>query len=340
MALSKEKRKILINLHCQKKSEGEIASALNISKRTVIRIIKQQKTSGSLEKKKIPGRPRILTRREERRLVRKVLCQPPRDSVLLASDLTQELGREITARTVRLALYRNGFRGRKPLRKPLLKKEHRQRRLVFAKEDSQKPRDFWENVIFSDEAPFRVFSTPSGQWTWRRPHEKLEARNIIPTVKHGGGTLQIWGCMTSKGIGWMCKLPQGLDAETYKEILDDEATLTAQHYFGGFEKCLFQQDGASVHTSKEVKRHLEKKKIQFLPWPAQSPDLNPIENIWADVKKRVAERRGDITNKQKLWEAIEEEWEATPKDLCRRLIESIPERLLAVIKAKGGPTKY
>jgi len=166
--------------------------------------------------------------------------------------------------------------------------------------------------------------------------ERKEEIIILPAQKK----TVVFPLWTGKGIGCMCKLPEGLDADTYKEILDDEVAQTAEEYYGGFGNCIFQQDGASVHTSKTVQDHMTERRIDLLPWPAQSPDINPIENLWADLKKRVAKRRREITSKEKLWEAIEEEWESTSKDQCQRLIESIPERLEAVIKNKGGHTKY
>jgi len=253
MALSTEKRKIVVNLSKQGKSQKEIASTLNSSRRTVSRILKRKRNSGSVRKKEIIGRPRTLPPREERLLVTKVICNPPTDAVSLASEMSQELRKEITARTVWLTLHRNGFKGRKPVRKPLLKKNHRQRRLEFAREFAKKPLDFWKKVIFSDKAPFQVFATPSGQWTWRRPHEKLEDRNIFPTVKHGGGTLQIWGSMTWKGIGWMCKLPEGLDAETHKEILDDEVAQTAKNIMGDLETAFYSRMGPLSTRQKQCR---------------------------------------------------------------------------------------
>jgi len=138
----------------------------------------------------------------------------------------------------------------------------------------------------------------------------------------------------------MCKLPQGLDSETYIQILEDELQSTIQEYFPRGKPSVLQQDGASVHKSKVVQRYFREKMITVLDWPAQSPDLNPIENLWAELKKRIATRRGDITSKEALWEAIEAEWEATPKSFLENLIDSMPNRIEAVIKAKGGPTKY
>lgn len=340
MVVSLEKRNLVQRLLKEGMSKVKIAELLEISRSTVQRFSRMINGRRALVPKRQTGRPRSLTPREERKVVRRVLSEPGIDAVTLSKEISGELERNVTAREIRLTLQRNGFHGRKPIRKPRLNKIQRKRRLTFAREMAGKTQSFWRKVIFSDEAPFQIFPTFSGQWTWRRPHEKYQARNLTPTVKHGGGSLQIWGCMTYHGIGWMCKLPQGLDSETYLEILEDELQSTIHAYFPRGKSFVFQQDGASVHKSRVVQRYFGEKKIQVLDWPAQSPDLNPIEHLWADLKKRIARKRGDITSKQDLWEAIEEEWEATPKSLLRSLIDSMPQRIEAVIKAKGGPTKY
>ena len=77
----------------------------------------------------------------------------------------------------------------------------------------------------------------------------------------------------------------------------------------------------------------------MLPWPAHSPDLSPIENLWADLKKRLEENHGEIP-RSRLWEVVDEEWEETSKEYRKNLFSSMPKRLAAVIKAKGGYTKY
>lgn len=340
MALSEEKRRIVINLYQQGRTKGEIAEAVEASSKTVQRIIGKFRRGEPIEIKKSPGRPPSLSPREERILVRMVLANPGRSSPSLAAELSKQLGEEITAAMVKGALKRNGFHGRRPARKPRLLLRHRKARLSFARKFVSKPLSFWKQVIFSDEAPFQIFPTFSGQWVWRRPHERLLPRNVHPTVKHGGGTVQVWGCMTVRGVGWMCRLPQGLDAETYITIIDGEFKQTVRHYYPKGSHVILQQDGASVHKARVVRDHLSKRKIPVLPWPAQSPDLNPVENLWADVKRRIAQRGEDITTKDELWRAIEEEWEATPRDTCRKLISSMRSRLKAVIKARGGPTKY
>jgi transposase len=340
MVTGLEKRRLIVDLRNKRVPNTRIADLLTVSRRTVQRLSKRFTRSHSLLPLPKSGRPRRLTARDERVLVRRVIANPKLSPTFLSKDLTKELKRPITSRIVKLTLRRNGFRARKAPKKPRLTKNQRQARLNFAREYVDKPIGFWKRVIFSDESSFPIFSTACGHWVWRRPHERYEPRSVIPTVKHGGGYLHIWGCLTYKGIGWMCSLPHGLDSETYLEILKDELQETTNFYFSKDEPIVFQQDGASVHTAKIILDWFKAKKMQLLNWPACSPDLNPLENLWANLKKRVAQNQGDLPTKDSLWEAIQKEWEATPVTLCKNLIESMHHRLKAVIDAHGGPTKY
>ena len=100
----------------------------------------------------------------------------------------------------------------------------------------------------------------------------------------------------------------------------------------------YQHDNNPKHTSRLVKGWLNDNKVNVLAWPAQSPDLNPIEHLWEEVDRRV---RGENYSKEgDLMAAIEREWMKIT--LCRiiKLIDSMPSRCQAVIRAKGFATKY
>ena len=75
-------------------------------------------------------------------------------------------------------------------------------------------------------------------------------------------------------------------------------------------------------------------------WPAQSPDLNPIEHLWHHLKVKLAQYEKPAQSVTELWERVQEKWEKIPVEVCQNLIESMPRRIAAVARAKGGYTKY
>src|SRR4030095_9616517 len=111
-----------------------------------------------------------------------------------------------------------------------------------------------------------------------------------PTVKHGGGSIMVWGCMTWQGVGNLVRIDNGLDAQLYKDILHDDFLGSLEWY--GLDKgdIIFQHDNDPKHTAKSTTEWLEDNEIQMLGWPAQSSDLNPIEHLWNEVDCRIRNR--------------------------------------------------
>ena len=100
------------------------------------------------------------------------------------------------------------------------------------------------------------------------------------------------------------------------------------------------QDGAPCHTARSAKAFLQARNIPLLDWPGNSYDMNPMDNLWEIVKIKM--KGENITTKQQLIERLIRVWKHDDEILanCRTCIESLPRRIAALIKAKGGPTKY
>ena len=104
------------------------------------------------------------------------------------------------------------------------------------------------------------------------------------------------------------------------------------------EEIIFQQDNAPCHTSRQTKTWFDEAGIEPMDWPAQSPDLNPIEHLWGVLGKAI--RSMASTSKDNLYKNLRSEWEKISPETCKNLVESMPRRVKAVIMAKGGPTRY
>ncbi len=143
--------------------------------------------------------------------------------------------------------------------------------------------------------------------------------------------------MSSAGVGPLCFLKSTVNAAIYQEILEHFMLPSADKLYGDAD-FIFQQDLAPAHTAKSTKSWLNDHGVGVLDWPTNSPDLNPIENLWCIVKRKMRDTRPN--NADDLKAAIKETWSSIPPQQCHKLITSTPRRIEAVIKAKGAPTKY
>ena len=194
--------------------------------------------------------------------------------------------------------------------------------------------------MWSDETKINCLGSGGRKWAWKGAGEGLSDRLVQGTQKFGGGSLMIWGCMLWEGPGYATKIEGRMDAKLYTGIMEDELQETLDYYGKNPQDIIFQQDNDPKHTSKLAKDWFQTHGIKVMTWPAQSPDLNPIEHLWDHLKRRLGGYENAPGGMEELWERVQVEWEKIGADVCQNLIESMPRRVEAVIKAKGGYTKY
>ena len=113
---------------------------------------------------------------------------------------------------------------------------------------------------------------------------------------------------------------------------------SATLFYEESQNWIFQQDGAPAHTARSIKAWFDENDINVLPWCARSPDLNPIENLWAWMDRKLI--KSQLTSIEELKIEIERLWQEVPREFCMNLIESMPKRVRACFKAKGGHFSY
>ena len=161
---------------------------------------------------------------------------------------------------------------------PLLKKAHVQARLKFGKEHLDDLEEAWEKVMWSDDTKIELFGINSTHRVWRKRNAEYNPKITIPTVKHGGGNLMLWGCFSAKGTGRLHCIEGRMNGAMYREILGDNLLPSVRTLKMG-RGWIVQHDNDPKHTAKATKEWLKKKHIKVLEWPSQFPDLNPIENL-------------------------------------------------------------
>ena len=234
-----------------------------------------------------------------------------------------------------------GNRCSKTKKKPLLSKTHAKDRLAWAKKYESWTVPDWERVLFSDETLIQLVPNSGSQYVRRRTGKALKPECIISTVKHGGGNVKLWGCFGNYNPGTIIFIDEKLTGVLYRDILEKNMLPTAHRLIG--QQFIFREDNGPQHAGEKrgckiVKEWIKQNNVTRLDWPAQSPDLSSIEHLWNDLKKRVSQHK--CLNLPRLREKIVEEFQNTNREFLAKLIQSMPARCKAVIRAKGAHKKY
>ncbi len=320
----------------QGKTSRNIATILPVSRTTVQTIAKAR----NIDLKSKGGGRKKMTSRDEKFCAKQIVSGASKSVSELTKTLKEIHQINVDRRTVARALNRRGLRAGEKKKKPGLSQKNIRARLEWARERKNWTVEDWNRVIFSDESKINRFNSDGRSWCWFRDVNQLEDRTVKITFKHGGGGVMVWGCMTSKGVGYLCKIEGNMDQHLYKTILEEDLMKTMEFYELDPEEVIFQHDNDPKHKSKSVQEWLTNQEFGVLPWPAQSPDLNPIEHLWSEVKRKLNKFESPPKGMLELWERIQTTWNDITPQTCQNLIASMPRRITDVIKAKGRWTKY
>ena len=283
------------------KSEGII-----IPLTTINRIAKTFRTTGTLARKPGSGRPKVTTSRDDRRLKRTVSQHPKTTFTNLAKDFKTEKGDSISRKTIARRLKQAGFSSKRCLKKPLLSKKNVKDRRKFFSPYGGHNAQWFERVLWSDESRFALCNDAPERCI-RRPTEKYKPECLSTTVKHGGGGIMVWGVFSASGVGDLVRCDKSVTAKEYQNILRKGLLPSLAKLCTGDarQNAIFQQDNAPAHTAKSTQSWFERQDVPVMFWPGQSPDLNPIENIWSHIKVKLAGKK--FSTADLLWEAVKRE---------------------------------
>ena len=198
----------------------------------------------------------------------------------------------------------------------------------------------WRKIHWSDESRFLLHVTDDRMRVWRHKNTTYTPRNIQPTVPYGGCSLMVWGCISHD-----CKLNlviiQGnLTGDQYiREVLQP---VVVPHFDNHplATRPVYMDDNVRPHRSRAVTIYLQSEAVTSVPWPAMSPDFNPIEHIWDMLCRCILAREPPVQNIRQLEAALHREWQQLSQQDIRRLTGGMRHRVEAVIQARGDYTQY
>ena len=319
-------------------SSTDVSRRFRVSERSVRRLVIRYSLTGVVDDRRRTGRPRKTTAAEDRNI--RIMHLRRREKTASETSRDWTGAENISRQTVVRRLRERNIRCRRPVKKFGLTDRHRRTRLGWATAHRRWTLRQWEGVIFSDEKVFQLAGHNGQLRVYRRPNERFSTA-CIPQVGDRCGVM-VWGAISAAGKSQLIRLHGNINADQYQEQALANGLIPFLNNHNG--NMHFMHDGAKPHTARTTTAWLAAHRVQvFGPWPSKSPDMNPIENCWGELSRRVRVRmqqQGMPHNADDLFDLVQDEWVNLDQAYVRRLVLSMRRRCVALFDADGGHTKY
>ena len=350
MTHSIQRRLSYVIAYKQLGSSKRAAKAKGTTVRTVERRVKRFEQTGTVSDATRRGRPSVKKIHGSKGVKALQECLAKEMTVpQIKRHLKAQLNEDMSLSTVRRSLISHGAKAKARSKKPLLTEKHKKDRLKHCKHWQ---RYSWSRVMLSDSKYFLLYPSGKGTkvWVWDG-----QSPAPLPAVRGGfkvhfyaavckWGKTPLFMTAGSTGISVMHngKKCKGVTQYVYQDLLRDQllpaCTKIMRPRYGN--EWYFQQDGARAHTAQSTLQFLRQQPFQLMyPWPALSPDLSWIENLWAWMEKKLRDQQHELT-KENFVDTIHNIWNGMPHALLEKLHNSVPRRLQQCIDNQGGSTSY
>lgn len=281
------------------------------------------------------GRKRKTSSRSDRLIVRLVRNDPTLSSGEVRTLLPEPT---ISSRSVQRRLREANFLSRKRPSSVELTKNHKRARLDWAMRHCHW-RSQWGKIVWTDEASVCLRARDGRLRVWVQSGDELPEHLALP-VNQGGGRLLIWAAIWKNGRSELHVQKNNMNSEGYVHVLERNILPLSVNLGDPSTDWILMDDNATCHRSSLTNAFKSQTGIRTLRWPARSPDLNPIENVWSLLKRAVRRslRPGDDISRLEV--LLRQEWERLNQAIINRLIESMSSRVRQVIQCSGKMTKY
>lgn len=334
--LSKDDRERAIGMLYAGSPAQVIAARLNVHPSTIHRLRNRYLATGSTADAPRSGRPRALTARTQRQVVRLFRNDPFQSASTIARR------NNTSPSTIIRLLRRHHLFCRRPYRGARLSAQHRLHRQNWANQHANWAAE-WNQVLFSDECRVCVDKIDNNDRVWRPRGQRFNARYIKEHNFWGGPSVMMWGGLYGQQLVGpiFFQLQRGRGGGvTAARYINQVLQPVVVPFFRRNQAHEFQHDNARPHAAQATQQFLRRNQIPTMVWPALSPDLNPMEQVWAYLKRSINKLPRRPGNAVELQQEIVRQWNRIPPAFLQRLVDSMPNRCRLVINNAGCHTRF
>ena len=320
------------------RTQRDVATELEVSQSCIRNVWRRFQETQSYRRRRGSGRPRATDAVDDRYLTISVRRNPFHSARRIQNEFRQATHITISTQTVRNRLREVGLHSRVPRVVPRMTPEHRRRRREWARRHSRWNVAQWSNVLFTDESRFTVDHSDGGLRVWRVVGQRYNPQFTVAVNRWGGGSVMVWAGISVTERTDLHIVQGNMNSHYYRENVLQAIVLPLRNRVG--DRFVLMDDNARPHRARIITTFLEDNNIQRMEWPAMSPDLNPIENIWGILTTMIRNRNPAITNVATLTAALQEEWNNIPQEVIRNTVVSMRSRCLQCVNLNGAFTHY
>ena len=320
------------------RTQRDVATEFGVSQSCIRNVWRRFQETQSYRRRPGAGRPRVTSAVDDRYLTICVRRNPFRSARRIQNEFRHATQITLSTQTVRNRLHEAGLNSRRPRVVPRMTADHRRHRLQWAREHSRWNIAQWSNVLFTDESRFTVDHADGGLRVWRGVGQRNNPQFTVGVNRWGGGSVMVWAGISIVERTQLHIVQGNMNAQYYRDNILQSIVLPIRNRLG--DRFCLMDDNARPHRARIITTFLDDNEIQRLEWPAMSPDLNPIENIWGILGRRVRNHNPPISSVQTLTAALLEEWDNIEQAVIRNTISSMRRRCMECVNVNGASTHY